>query len=30
LACGNAPTGSGARSLLKVSFIAYLLPDLMD
>src|SRR5438067_1287290 len=30
LACGNAPTGSGARSLLKVSFIAYLLPDWMD
>src|SRR5881275_262331 len=23
-ACGNAPTGSGARSLLKLSFIAYL------
>src|SRR5215472_16331389 len=26
-ACGNAPTGSGARSLLKVSLMAYLLPS---
>jgi hypothetical protein len=26
-ACGNAPTGSGARSLLKVSLISYLLPN---
>src|SRR6266853_1204170 len=27
-AWGNAPTGSGARSLLKVSFMAYLLPSI--
>src|SRR5204862_6168220 len=26
-ACGNAPTGSGARSLLKVSLMAHLLPS---
>jgi hypothetical protein len=29
-AWGNAPTGSGARWLLKVSFMAYLLPKYID
>jgi len=29
-AWGNAPTGSGARSLLKVSLMAYFTPEYID